>query len=142
MKLYFERIFYYWRQSMFGHVHELCRQFSKENGDPLWQIWDGLASGAEGKTSAGLSQLQRLSGSVSLALPIAVAKLCVHKMAKMQDFASIGQCESDIESLQRSANAMAVIQAAQIFWLGGDTNSALNLVQPLTTQSAANKSAE
>lgn len=141
MKLYFERIFYYWRQSMFGHVHALCSQFSKENGDPLWQIWDGLASGAEGKTSAGLSQLQRLSGSVSLALPIAVAKLCVHKMAKMQDFASIGQCESDIESLQRSANAMAVIQAAQIFWLGGDTNSALNLVQPLTTQSAANRSA-
>ena len=140
-RLYFERIFYYWRQSMFGHVRSLCAEFSKENGDPMWQVWEALATGAEGRTSAGLSLLQRLSGSVALALPICVAKLCVHRMSKTQDFASIGQCESDMETHLRNANAQAVAQAAQILWLTGDCSGALQLVQPLTTQSPASKNA-
>ncbi|OHT14468.1 TPR Domain containing protein [Tritrichomonas foetus] len=142
MKIYFERIFYYWRQSMYGHIHVLCNGFLKENGvDPLFLIWDALASGAEGKTSAGIATLQKITNRVAMGLPIAVAQLCIHKMAKMQDFASIGQLESDIENLQKSANASTVVQAAQILWLTGDISQALNFVHPLTTQAPANKSA-
>lgn len=142
MKLYFERIFYYWRQSMYGHIHVLCNTFLKENGvDPLFLIWDALASGAEGKTSAGIATLQKITNRVAMGLPIAVAQLCIHKMAAAQDFASIGQLESEIDNLQKSANASTIVQAAQIFWLTGDTTQALNFVHPLTTQAPANKSA-
>lgn len=141
-KLYFERIFYYWRLSMYGHVHALCNEFLKESGvDPLFLIWDALASGAEGKTSIGLATLERITNRVAMGLPIAVAQLNIHKMAKMQDFTSIGQLETEIEQLQKSANASAVVQAAQILWLTGNATQAINFVHPLTTQSPANKSA-
>jgi tetratricopeptide repeat protein 21B len=142
MKLYFERIFYYWRQSMYGHVHALSALFLKENGvDPLFFIWDALASGAEGKTNAGLNALEKITNRVAMGLPISVAQLCVHKMAKIPDFASIGRIESEIENLQKSASAAAVVQAAQIFWLSGNISQALSLVHPLTTQAPANKAA-
>ncbi|KAK8885733.1 Tetratricopeptide repeat protein 21B [Tritrichomonas musculus] len=142
MKVFFERIFYYWRQHMYGHIHVLCNMFLKENGiDPQFQIWDALASGAEGKTSAGLATLEKIANRVAMGLPISVAQLCIHKMAVNQDFASITQLENEIENLQKSANASTIVQAAQIFWLAGDTTQALNLVHPLTTQAPANKSA-
>ncbi|KAH0786423.1 TPR Domain containing protein [Histomonas meleagridis] len=140
MKLFFERIYYYWRLSMYGHVHQLCSGFLKENGmDPLFLIWDALASGAEGKTSAGIKTLQRITNRVANGLPLAVAELCIHQMAKMQDFASIEQLEQNIGELQKSANATSVVQAAQILWLTGHSNEALNFVNSLTTQSPTNK---
>jgi tetratricopeptide repeat protein 21B len=138
----FERIYYYWRQSLFGHVHALCSLFSKEIGhDPLFILWDALASGAEGKTSAGLSALQKVTNRVAMGLPVSVAQLSIHKMAKLQDFASIGQYESDVEQLQKSASAIAVVQAAQILWLTGDSFQATNLVNPLAAQSPPNRAA-
>lgn len=127
---------------MYGHIHVLCSQFLKENGvDPLFLIWDSLASAAEGKTSAGLATIQKITNRLAMGLPISVAQLCIHKMAKNQDFASITQLENEIDELQKSANASMIVQAAQIFWLTGDLTTALNLVQPLTTQAPANKSA-
>ena len=127
---------------MYGHIHALCRQFLKESGvDPLFLIWDALSSGAEGKTGQGISALDKITNRVAMGLPISVAQLCIHKMAPMQDFAAIGQLETEIESLQKSANASAVVHAAEVYWLTGDTMNALNLVQPLTTQAPANKSA-
>jgi len=138
----FERIFFYWRQSMYGHIHVLCDTFLKSKGaDPIFYIWDALASSAEGKTSAGLATLQRISNRVAMGLPVAAAQMCVHKKALQQDIASISELELQIEKLKKSASSEAVVQAAQVFWLSGDENTALNLVHPLTTQSPANKSA-
>ena len=127
---------------MFGHIHFLCNSFLKENGvDPIYLIWDALASGAEGKTGQGVSALQKITNRVAMGLPIAIAQLCVHKMAKMQDFSAIDELENEIATLQKSANASAVVCAAQILWLTGEIGQALSLVQPLTTQAPANKSA-
>ena len=123
---------------MFGHVRVLCAEFSKESGDKLWQIWDALATSATGDTRAGLSALQNLGDADEFALPISVAKLCVHWMSGTQDVAEI---ESEIGDRQKSANDQGLIQAAQIFWLNGNLDRALQLVYPLAAQSPANKSA-
>jgi tetratricopeptide repeat protein 21B len=124
---------------MFGHVHSLCGQFLRDIGaDPLFLLWDALASGAEGKTSAGLSSLQRVTNRVAMGLPVCVAQLAIHKSAQTQDFASIGQCERDLEELSRTASSQAVVQAAQILWLTGADFDAGNLLQPIASQ---NKSA-
>ena len=120
---------------MFGHVRALCAEFSKENGDKLWQIWDALATSATGDTRAGLSALQSLGDADELALPISVAKLC---MSRTEDIAEI---ESEIGDRQKSASDQGLIQAAQIFWLNGNLDRALQLVYPLAAQSPANQSA-
>ena len=84
--LQFERIYYYWRQSMYGHVHLLCNQFLKSQGtDPQFLIWDALAYGAEGKTSTGIQALEKIKNRVSTQLEVCVAELWIHKTAKMQE---------------------------------------------------------
>ncbi|EAX97552.1 TPR Domain containing protein [Trichomonas vaginalis G3] len=142
VKLLFERVYYYWRHAMYGHVHILCASFIKNQGsDPQFLIWDALASGAEGKTSAGLATLDKLKSMLQAQLAIAYAKLWIHKQAKMQDFASISEIESTLDGLKNSASASSIIQAAQICWLTRDYETAFNLVQPLTSTQPANKDA-
>ena len=140
--LQFERVYYYWRQSMFGHVHLLCAHFLKTQGtDPQFIIWDALAYGAEGKTSTGIQTLEKIKNRVAAQLEVCVAELYIHKKAKMQDFASISQLETELESLKASASASSIVSAAKILWLTGDNNQALNFVQPLTTQPPPNREA-
>ena len=146
IKLHFERIFYYWRQKMYGHVHLLCEKFLREDGnDPLFLIWDGLADGAEGKINQGLSTIDRITNRMAMGLPIVVAKLCIHKMAKIPDFSSIGQLEMEVENLKTTASADAIVSAAQIIWLAGDVpgreDQAELLIHSLTTQPPPNRSA-
>lgn len=141
-KLLFERVYYYWRHAMYGHVHILCASFIKSQGsDPQFLIWDALASGAEGKTSAGLATLDKLKSNLQAQLAIAYAKLWIHKQAKIQDFASMNDIESSLDSLLKSSSASSIIQAAQICWLTRDFDTALNLVQPLTSTQPANRDA-
>jgi hypothetical protein len=79
MMLRFERIFYDWRQSTYGHVHTLCHSFLQDGDvNPIFLMLDALASGAEGKQSIALSNLECLTNRVSMALVISVAQLCVH----------------------------------------------------------------
>ena len=140
--LLFERVYYYWRHSLYGHVHILCSQFIKMQGnDPQFIIWDALAYGAEGKTSQGLSTLDKLKSMLQSQLAINYAKLWIHKKAKMQDFASISEIENDIEVVKKSASASSVVQAAQILWLTGDTQTAFQLAQPLAQQQPPNRDA-
>ena len=141
-KLHFERIYYYWRQSMFGHVHMLCEQFLKNEGnDPMFIIWDALAYGAEGRTQTGLKTLEKIKSRLSNNLEIDIAALWIHKTTKIPDYTAISQLETEIETFKASASASSIVSAARILWLTGDNSQALSYVQPLTTQAPANKEA-
>lgn len=138
----FERIFYYWRRRMYGHVNMLCQQLQKSGGlNPFYIIWDGLAYGYQGQTTKGLEQIQKVTNKVAMGLPLAVAQLAIHNMAKNVDYTSINQIESQIEGLKGTANAQTVVITGQILWLTGKDKEAETLVQPLTQQAPANKDA-
>ena len=140
--LLFERVYYYWRHAMYGHVHILCASFIKSQGnDPQFLIWDALASGAEGKTSQGIATLDKLKSMLQSQLAIGFAKLWIHKKAKIPDYSAINQLESDVEIAKASASASSIIQAAQILWLTGENTEAFNLAQPLAQQQPPNKEA-
>lgn len=141
-KVFIERVYFYWRQSMYGHIHALCQQFQKTQGnDPLYIIWDALAFGAIGKTSTALEVLDKIKNRIASGLAISYAKLWIHNSAKNKDYTSLNEIEKEIEKLVSGANTMAVVQAAQVLWLTGDTETAFQLVHPLTSQSPPNKEA-
>lgn len=142
VKLQFERIYFYWRQSMFGHIHLLCQEFLKSQGsDPVFVIWDSLAMGAQGKTSAALASLEKITNRIANNLEIAVAKLWIHKNAKNLDYASINELEIQIDSLKSNASASSIVSAAKILWLTGEYQQAYDFVNPLTSQPPPNKDA-
>jgi tetratricopeptide repeat protein 21B len=82
MQLHFDDVFYYWRKSMYAHVHTLCNSFFQDGGvDPLFLIWVALASGSEVETGAALATLCRVTNRVSVGLVISVAHFCVYKLS-------------------------------------------------------------
>ncbi|EAY13986.1 TPR Domain containing protein [Trichomonas vaginalis G3] len=127
---------------MFGHIRLLCQEFLKSQGsDPTFVIWDSLANGAEGKTSAALASLEKISNRIANSLEIAVAKLWIHKNAKTPDYASISELETQIESLKSNASASSIVSAARILWLTGELQQAFDFVNPLASQPPPNKDA-
>jgi hypothetical protein len=90
---------------------------------PFSSSWDGLVSRAEGETSAGLASFDRITNRVAIQLPI-TARLAIHNMTPIPESSSNDQLETAIDNLQKSANATAVIQAAQILWLTGNPSQA------------------
>jgi len=98
-----------------------------------------MALGAEGNTGLAIKTLSEIPNKLSSGLQIAVALHVVHKMSKIPDIVSISQIEAQINEYKRSTSAASVVQAAQIYWIVGDTSSCNSLIQPLTTITPVNK---
>lgn len=115
---YHERVFYYWRHGLYGHVRLLCERAQKQKQNDLFlHLWQVLASGVEGRTDFALDELKKLNYRSDLILLFTVAQYCVHNCAPQPDSKVLAALELEITKYITTANSFSLSTAAQVAWM-------------------------
>ena len=120
---YHERVFYYWRHGLYGHVRLLCERAQKQKPNDLFlHLWQVLASGVEGRTDMAIEELKKMNYRSDLVLLFCVAQYCVHKCADEPDKKELQRLHVQILKHIDTANSFSLSTSAQVAWMFCETN--------------------
>ena len=129
MECYFERVFYYWRHGLYGHVEEICRiGLSNKNSNLFLIMYSALAKGMIQKTEEALELISKLSDRKDLVLLYNSALYCILCKSQNPDQQKISHIKKIIDEYSINLNPLATFYSAQIFWLFGFTDLCINFI--------------
>ncbi|OHS93151.1 TPR Domain containing protein [Tritrichomonas foetus] len=118
MECFHERILYYWRHGLYGHVQLLSKIALKTfNNDLFFHVWNSLSLGILGKTEIALNEIARVKCRVYLSLLLFVSQLCIHKHSKSPDIEKIQKLQKKIDKQVKSSNQFCISQSIQVAWM-------------------------
>lgn len=120
MNCFLERVFYYWRHGLYGHVEEICKiGLVGKTSNVFLILYDGLAKGIQQNTEQSLDILSKMEHRKDLLLLYLISKFCILSRSKKKDIQQIQELKTQIKSELSQTNPLTLYYSAQVSWFFG-----------------------
>ena len=127
---YQERLIYFWRHGLYGHVRLMCELGIKEKSNNLILfLWHGLSLAKLGFINESKEEIAKLEQRKDLIL---VFKTALYFVGKEANEENLNEKYQEIIKLINDINSFASCNSAQIAWLFGDIPLAEKILGVLT----------
>lgn len=118
---YKERIFYYWKHCLYGHVRIICEQeIEKKKNDICLIIYQSLSQAILGDTEQSLATLNTIQYRTDLKFLLLVSTYFIHKTSKNPKISQITEIKDQIESNNGKLPIFVFEFSSEIAFLFGD----------------------
>lgn len=139
MECYQERVIYYWRHALYGHVKLICDLgIASKSSNLFLYIYKSLADGILGNTEVALNSIQYLQARTDLALIYNVCLYYIHKNSKDPDSSLLSSLKKEITQSLKSSNPFAAFYAGQILWMFNELKLARQIISKFEDTNSSN----
>ncbi|KAK8864980.1 Tetratricopeptide repeat protein 21B [Tritrichomonas musculus] len=128
-KCFNERIFYYWRHSLYGHAALLCDKASEiKKNDIFLIVWRSLSQAVVGDTEQSIETLNSIQYRTDLLFLFSFSNYFIQKSAENPDLKLITQFEQEIQKNNRNLPQFIAKITSEIAFLFNDYQLAEEII--------------
>lgn len=125
-----ERIFYYWRHVLYGHVAHICDEgLKKMKNDIHLIIWKALSFAVVGETEKSLEIMDSLQLNSETNFLLTVAFYFIHLNSREPNSSILENLENSIQKNLVDLNEMVSIRSAKISFLFGNIDLSFKILK-------------
>lgn len=118
MECIHDRVFFYWRHGLFGHVISICSHELVKNPDDIFlQVWIGLANGVLKNTEKSLETLEILKQREDLSLLYKACLLSVKNVSNEPSKEELDQIYKDMKDLIAESNSFSIFNTCKVLMM-------------------------